>query len=307
MDDNYYIVDTDPGLDDFMACALAIKFINHKNLMFTTVFGNTCISQCTKNVALLQCLLGTSIPLYQGADSNLLCLPYVKDYYFGEDGALNIQSFYEEIHDWESKITKGYAPIEMVRAINEHPQKTVMICIGPLTNLAIATKIDPELPHKIKKLIIMGGAYQGKGNVFPYAEFNFNCDPHSALLIFNQYTNITLLPFEPTLLYSMSEKFIETIKQTKTKVAEFISKMIDIHKSRSDEVSFCDSVAIVIALNEKVIKDSIKKYVSISISSETGGAMIVDWFNSTHKDPNTRIVTDYNHDMLTKMTLESII
>ncbi|MEO5965015.1 MAG: nucleoside hydrolase, partial [Candidatus Limnocylindrales bacterium] len=58
------------------------------------------------------------------------------------------------------------------------------VTLGPLTNLAIATLIEPDLPRLLKRWILMGGAFRVPGNTTPTTEWNIHCDPEAARIAF---------------------------------------------------------------------------------------------------------------------------
>ena len=58
-----------------------------------------------------------------------------------------------------------------------------MVAVGPLTNVALAMKADPELPARIKEIYIMGGNKEGIGNITQTGEFNFVADPEAAYTV----------------------------------------------------------------------------------------------------------------------------
>jgi purine nucleosidase len=60
-----------------------------------------------------------------------------------------------------------------------------VVALGPLTNIALACKLDPSWPSRIQRLVIMGSA-EGAGNVSPTAEFNYHCDPDAAAVVMAQ-------------------------------------------------------------------------------------------------------------------------
>ena len=68
----------------------------------------------------------------------------------------------------------------IIDTIDKHPGKVTLIAIGPMTNLAIALTMRPDLAVKIEKLVFMGGAIDARGNVTSKAEFNFWFDPEAA-------------------------------------------------------------------------------------------------------------------------------
>ena len=75
-------------------------------------------------------------------------------------------------------------PAAMVRAAIERPGEVTLVAVGPLTNVAIALNVEPNLPKLLKRLVIMGGAYRVPGNTVPWAEFNILADPEAAAQVF---------------------------------------------------------------------------------------------------------------------------
>ena len=73
-----------------------------------------------------------------------------------------------------------------LQAAREHSGELVIAAIGPLTNLALACKLDLSFPERIKALYVMGGAERA-GNVTPASEFNFHCDPEAAHLVLKKF------------------------------------------------------------------------------------------------------------------------
>ena len=70
------------------------------------------------------------------------------------------------------------------------------MCLGPLTNLALAIRLDPQMPKKLKEVFVLGGNMEGKGDSSVCAEQNFHHDPEAAFCVLEEIPNITLLPFE---------------------------------------------------------------------------------------------------------------
>ena len=73
-----------------------------------------------------------------------------------------------------------HASMRMVELVKENPNEMHFLCIGPLTNLALAIRLEPNLPNLINSITIMGGSEGAKGNTTRTAEFNFWADPESA-------------------------------------------------------------------------------------------------------------------------------
>ncbi|XP_038839693.1 pyrimidine-specific ribonucleoside hydrolase RihA-like [Salvelinus namaycush] len=70
---------------------------------------------------------------------------------------------------------------------SDNPKQVSLVALGPLTNLALAIRLDPSFQQNLKELIIMGGNMEGKGNVSLCGEFNFVMDPESAFIVLEEY------------------------------------------------------------------------------------------------------------------------
>jgi purine nucleosidase len=82
------------------------------------------------------------------------------------------------------RLTDYDATTAWVRAAREHPGELIGLVTGPLTNLALAIRIEPSLPRLLRRLVIMGGAFDYRGNTTPVAEWNISVDPEAAAEVF---------------------------------------------------------------------------------------------------------------------------
>ena len=89
--------------------------------------------------------------------------------------------------------SKEHAVNALIRYADKYPKQLNLICIGPLTNIALAVRLDPAFPTKIKSITIMGGTSNALGNMTLSTEFNFRQDPEAAAIVFKEFTNIKLL------------------------------------------------------------------------------------------------------------------
>ena len=175
------ILDTDPGVDDAMAIAFACAHPEIDLLGLTTVFGNVSVNQATRNaLSLLEQFDHSDIPVATGATSPLFQdpLPF-PEFVHGSDGLGNIN-----LPDPESSAVASSAAEFIVERCAATPGDITLIAVGPLTNIALALRLDPQLPTRVKQLIVMGGALHEAGNVSPVAEANFLSDPHAADEVF---------------------------------------------------------------------------------------------------------------------------
>jgi inosine-uridine nucleoside N-ribohydrolase len=91
------------------------------------------------------------------------------------------------------------APSLLCRLSREHAGKLNVVAVGPLTNVALACRLDREFPRRLRRLIVMGGAAAVPGNVTPAAEANFFNDPEAAEIVFGSGANLTMVGLDVTL------------------------------------------------------------------------------------------------------------
>ena len=90
------------------------------------------------------------------------------------------------------------APLYLIDIVRKHPKEYTLLGTGPLTNIALAIKLDPDFAKNLEELVIMGGAYKVKGNVSPFAESNMFNDPEAARIVFSNISNIRIVPLDVT-------------------------------------------------------------------------------------------------------------
>jgi purine nucleosidase len=74
------------------------------------------------------------------------------------------------------------------------PGELTLVTLGPMTNLAVALEREPDLPHLLRRLVFMGGAFRVPGNTTPTTEWNIHCDPEAAKQVFDAFATAPLLP-----------------------------------------------------------------------------------------------------------------
>jgi len=176
------ILDVDTGIDDAAAIALAVHSPDADLLSVSAVAGNTTIENATRNTLNVLDLLGaTSVPVYPGASRPLVRELVTAKHAHGNNGVGGA-----ELKHSARSVGDRRGPASIVAHAHERPGEVTLVCLGPLTNLAIALNVEPELPKLLKRLVIMGGAFWTPGNMKPHhhAEFNIYVDPEAAQQIF---------------------------------------------------------------------------------------------------------------------------
>jgi len=169
------VIDTDPGVDD--ALAIMAAFAHPKALVeaITTVAGNVSLERTTANACTILDVLEQNVPVYAGCNCPLVGDAVDAGHIHGEDG-LGDSGYPPSAR----QVADEHAVNALIRLANEWPGELTLVAIGPLTNVALATRLDPMLPQKYARLVVMGGSIRGVGNVTTAAEFNVYADPEAA-------------------------------------------------------------------------------------------------------------------------------
>lgn len=213
------IIDTDPGIDDAQAIAFAVAHPDIELLGLTTVFGNASIDVTTKNALFILEQFGLPLlPVAKGAAKPLRQKPYpAPDFVHGEDGLGNL----ELPPAMASQIEETAAEF-IVRSSVEQPGEISLVAIGPLTNIAQAVALDPQLPSRVKQLVIMGGSLDHPGNVTPLAEANFFNDPHAADEVLAHDWPVTVIGLDVTMQTLLYEQDLAEIRDQSGAVGQFL-------------------------------------------------------------------------------------
>ena len=173
------ILDVDTGTDDAMALALAVRSPALELLGVTTVAGNVGLPLTTENTLRVLAYLGAeAVPVHRGFSRPLARELADAAEYHSQDGLGGLG-----LPPSPAGIVKPSAPDYLVETITAAPGEITLLCVGPLTNLAAAIALEPELPGALAGLVVMGGSL-GPGNVTHYAEFNIYVDPEAAAQVF---------------------------------------------------------------------------------------------------------------------------
>ena len=174
------LIDTDPGQDDAVALLLAFASADRLDLRaITTVAGNVPVAQTTANALRIRDLgQRGDIPVYRGAEGPLVVPLETAEFDCGPDGLAGA-----DLPAPASQAAPGHAVQAIVDLCRSAPDDGITLCpLGPLTNLALAFRLAPDILPKLRRIVLMGGAI-GLGNITPAAEFNAYVDPHAAAIV----------------------------------------------------------------------------------------------------------------------------
>lgn len=175
------VIDTDPGQDDAVALLLAFASASEIDLKaITTVAGNVPVTQTTANALRIRDLgKRGDVPVHRGAEGPLLLPLETAEFVCGPDGLAGAN-----LPAPASEAAPGHAVQAIIDLCRAAPEGGITLCpLGPLTNLALAFRLAPDILPRVKRIVLMGGAI-GLGNITPAAEFNAYVDPHAAAVVF---------------------------------------------------------------------------------------------------------------------------
>ncbi|MBL4806090.1 MAG: nucleoside hydrolase [Rhodobacteraceae bacterium] len=221
MDPVKIILDTDPGIDDAMAFFQAIGDPKIDLVGMTTIFGNVTVDIATRNAFRLANMVGREIPVARGAEQPLDWKEFSPsshvhgDEGFGDIAPIPVIGTAHELS----------ADAYLVDTCAKNPGEITICAIGPLTNLALALRRDPNIVNTVKRVVIMGGAFRVNGNISEHAEANIHNDPHAAAEVFAADWEIVMVGLDVTDTILCTEADFAEIKQISPNKGGFIEDM----------------------------------------------------------------------------------
>jgi len=222
------LIDTDMGIDDAFALCLLASCPDVQIAAATAVGGNVSVDQAAINLAgLCKFLQLNSVPLGKGLDQPAR----------GPLRAINVDG---DTGLGAVQLPPAQAPCRdasdvIASAIDAHAGKLNVLAIGPLTNLADLAGRNPQLFKKIDHLFVMGGAVFHRGNVTPFAEFNFYRDPSAAQKVLAlEGVNKTLVPLDVTQRIPFDEFHLSHLSRSSQPAANLLAEMMNSLSTRAD-------------------------------------------------------------------------
>ncbi|MDV3127376.1 nucleoside hydrolase [Mycobacterium sp. 21AC1] len=175
--------DVDTGVDDALALAYLLASQDAELVGIASTAGNVPVQQvCTNNLGLLELCGVTGIPVSKGAEQPLRIPLRTAEDTHGLQGL-----GYAQLPSSDRMLTAHDSAQAWVRAAHAYPGELIGLAVGPLTNLALAMRAEPGLPKLLRRLVIMGGAFDYRGNTTPVSEWNISVDPEAAAEVFGAW------------------------------------------------------------------------------------------------------------------------
>ncbi len=214
------ILDCDPGHDDAVAILLAAGNPDIDLLGVTTVGGNQTLEKVTYNARQVMTIAGLAdVPLYAGATR-----PIVRDVELAPDihGDTGMEIHGYELPEPTVDVAATHAVNFIIDTImNNEPGTVTLVPTGPLTNIALAARLEPRIVERVKEVVLMGGGYH-VGNWSPVAEFNIKIDPEAAHIVFNEAWPVVMVGLDLTHQALATPEVEADIAALGTDVADFV-------------------------------------------------------------------------------------
>ena len=304
------IIDTDPGQDDAVAILLALASPEEIEVLgITAVAGNVPLSLTEKNARIVCELAGRpDIAVYAGCDRPLKRKLVTAEHVHGKTGLDG-----PELPEPKIKLQEKHGVDFIIDTILQEPENSISLCpLGPLTNIASAILKQPKIVSRIKKIVLMGGAYFEVGNITPSAEFNIFVDPDAAKIVFEAGIDMVVMPLDVTHKALVTEKRNEAFRQLKSPVGIAVAEMTDFFE-RFDKEKYGSSGAplhdpcVTAYLIDPKIFSGKNINVEIETKSElTLGMTVADWWGVTDRKANTFFVGDLDSDKFFSLLTERL-
>ncbi len=217
------IIDCDPGVDDATGLLMAFAASNIDLLAITTVGGNVPAGQTARNACILRQIANREdVPVFAGADRPLVRDPAGAGEFHGEEGLGDMAPF-----DPAKGVEAEPAADAIIRLVMARPAGTVdLVMMGPMTNLALALRRQPQLAGHLKQVVAMGGARSEGGNITASAEFNIWADPDAAHEVMQSPVPVVMIGLDATHQVRATEERIRTIEAIDNASSQTVACML---------------------------------------------------------------------------------
>lgn len=286
------LIDTDPGVDDALAILMAHAQARVAGLSIAA--GNVGLAHTLANALKLVEVMDAGTPVFAGCATPLVLPAADAAFVHGTDG------FGDAGHAPPAGRAAGeHAANAIVRLACEHAGELTLVALAPLTNLALALRLDPDLPTRIKRLVVMGGAVTGRGNFERVpTEFNIGFDPEAAHIVFSGWPAFELIDWEACVRHALAFGRFDALLAAGDARARFYERIVrtarHFNQSRGRAgMIIADALAMAVALEPQIVVAAEERHVGIELhGSLTRGATVVDWEARAGKLANARIVLE---------------
>lgn len=273
----HLIVDTDPGMDDAVALLTAFGSPEQVDVrMITTVGGNVPLAMCTSNALRICELAGRrDVAIHEGCPKALLRPGNAVFHVHGNNGLGNTR-----LPEPTMAARPGHAVPAMIEAIRNASEAVTIAALAPMTNIAVALTMAPDIVRNIREIVAMGGSFSG-GNITPYASYNFHSDPHAAHIVLNCGAPVVMVGLEITRQLKPDPTWLAALGQSAAPAARFVSELW-----RGSPLCFNDASVVLHILEPGLFEDQ-----AMHVEIETNDPVRIGETRRIDGAPNVRVAT----------------
>ncbi len=300
------ILDCDPGHDDAFAILLAGNNPQIDLLGITVASGNQTLEKTGKNALNLVQFLDINVPVCLGAINPIIKEVEVCEAIHGDTGLDGFDFPPLEI-DYDTRSAMDF----MIESILNSDELVTVVTTGPMTNLALAIRMNPKILSNIEEIVLMGGSYQN-GNVSPAAEFNIFCDPEAAYICFNSGLKITMVGLDVTRKVKVYSHIIDRMEKVNNEASDLFVKLMRVFNENHKKVfgfdgsPLHDPVTIAYLMNPSLLHT---QFMNCEIDISHGpsyGRTNCDIFDYLKKPKNTHVAMDIDENLFWDIVEESL-
>ena len=320
------ILNVDTGSDDAVAIMAAVCAPELEVLGICSVAGSQPIDNTTENTLRVLQLLGSDIPVYRGADGPLVAgLDYRRQKMAftlkpvevkAGDKIVRMHDAYLDLPPAKRKPEQLPAAMFLVDTAKKADGKITLLSTGPLTNIALALKLDPTIVDNIEEIIFMGGGH-AVFNRTSAAESNIWLDPEAAEIVLQSGAKLTMLPLDATHAASLSLDDAKALRGLHTPQADFAAEMIEhrveVHNAdgqmggAKNLAPIHDAVVVCAAIDPSVLTDV--RFMRVDVDCSGGyadGQTLCDTRALPTKPCNCHVALDADPKKFGQMLLERL-
>ena len=189
----------------------------------------------------------------------------------------------------------------IVDTVKRNPKEFSLLCTGPLTNIALAVLLCPELPYLIKEITVMGGTWKECGNSSAVAEANIYNDPEAAKIVFASFPSVTIVPLDITMQVTI--KTADLPQDVPSSVSGIVASCCRAHSDRGEDAKMpLHDVLAFLVMKYPDLAEKRKCAIHIETkSSKSSGMMIFDFLRGDHMlccNVNSQKATEFFLELL---------
>lgn len=279
------ILDVDSSPTAAQAIVLAASRPDIELMAINCVAGRVSVlNACENALRVLRACGRDDINVCRGAEKSLLGL-------IGKEENLPGTAWSRKV---EGHVQAEHSVSSLIRYVNENPGEITLICLGPLTNLALALRLDPLVANHLKELFIVGGNVEGQGDISTCAEQNFLFDPEAAHIVLQEIKDAFILPYEISQRHSIPFRNYVQWLNTGTDVSTFLIECFtheDLDLLAKTGMVSPEVFAVATVIDSTIILEKEKVYATVELKGEySRGLMVVDRRGYLNKPANVCVV-----------------